>query len=78
MTEPAGDGAALEEPMLLIGRIVIEEFLDETGERQYTVDGTDMPLSTSLGMLRLAEHWLVAETYVADPETYDDEDDDDD
>ncbi len=47
---------------LLIGEITVREFLTAAdGERYYDVDYGDMPLSTALGMLRLAEHWIISE-----------------
>ena len=56
---------------LLIGEIVVREFMAvEDGERYYSVSQTDMPLSTALGLLRLAEHSILAE--------HDDENDTDD
>jgi hypothetical protein len=51
-----------EPEVLLIGEITVREFIPvDEGERFYSVDYGDMPLSTILGMLRLAEHWVLAE-----------------
>ena len=43
--------------------VEITEFLDEDGQRRFSVrGGGEVPLSTMIGLLRLAEHYIIADS----------------
>lgn len=61
MNEPEHETEEVDH--LLLATMTIREYLEaSTGERSLSVETeSDLPLSNLIGLLRLAEHWVLSE-----------------